>query len=139
MNRKEKATELFSQGYNCAQAVALAFADKVDIDLDALKRASAPFGGGMGRLREVCGAVSGMFMIIGLAKAGDMLVKENKLALYKLEQEAAAKFRERAGSIVCRELLEMRPHGDVPNREKIGCKDLVALGVEIVEEMKIFE
>jgi len=140
MDRKELAVSLFSKGYNCAQAVALAFADKVNISDDVLARVSAPFGGGVGRMREVCGAVSGMVILMGLAINKDLLVPENKLALYKLEQQAAATFKENAcGSIVCRELLALHAHGEAECREKTGCKDLIKLAVSIIEEMNIFD
>ena len=64
--RVEIALELFNEGYNCAQAVFAAFADKYGIDKDTAMKLSSSFGGGMGRMREVCGAVSGMFMVAGL-------------------------------------------------------------------------
>ena len=66
MGRKEKAEELFTQGYNCAQAVFLAYADRMDMDEKTAAKLASSFGGGMGCLREVCGAVSGMFMVTGM-------------------------------------------------------------------------
>ena len=71
MTRKEKAMAYFRQGYNCAQAVVLAFADLTDMDEATLSRMSCSFGGGMGRLREVCGTVTGMFLVTGLLRGYD--------------------------------------------------------------------
>lgn len=133
MTRSEKAEQLFSEGYNCAQSVVLAFADVLDVDAETLKSVAAPFGGGMGRLREVCGAVSGMFMVAGLARKWDTLDRESKNALYALERTMAQKFAERTGSIVCRELLLTRPHGDVHNSQKPKCRELVGIAAHIAE------
>lgn len=101
-----RAKENFLKGYNCTQSVVLAFSDELDIDEEVLLRLASSFGGGMGRLREVCGAVSGMFIVAGL-KYGYSLPKdiEGKTEHYKRIQELAASFREKNGSIVCRELL----------------------------------
>ena len=66
MKKAEKAAAIFKEGYNCAQAVALSFAEDVDMDRESLAKLASSFGGGMGRLREVCGAVSGMFLIYGM-------------------------------------------------------------------------
>ena len=68
MTRKEKAMSAFKEGYNCAQSLLIAYEDMLTIDLETAKKISSPFGGGMGRLREVCGAVSGMFMVFGFIK-----------------------------------------------------------------------
>ena len=104
--RKTTAMENFMAGYNCAQAVALAFKDIVDIDEKALSRLAAPFGGGMGRLREVCGAVSAMFMVTGLVYGYDTPeTGDKKIELYKKVQALAAQVEEKYGSIVCRTLL----------------------------------
>lgn len=138
MNRADKAMQLFTDGYTCAQAVVLAYEDLLDADSDTLKYASAPFGGGIGRLREVCGAVSGMMMVIGCANKPDTLDRTEKLDLYSLEQKAAQMFRERAGAIVCRELLATRPHKDEHNSHKPACRLLVGLAVGIIEELEIF-
>lgn len=138
MDRVEKAKELFSSGYNCAQAVVLAYADILDLDDDLVATFSAPFGGGIGRLREVCGAVSGGVMVISLATKKSTLVPAEKAELYSLEREFAEKFREKAGSIICRDLIAVNPHGDVHNSHKPACKDLVGTAVEILETMQLF-
>lgn len=138
MNRVEKAKELFSSGYNCAQSVVLAYADVVSVDESVLTAISAPFGGGVGRLREVCGAVSGAVMVISLLTGLSTLVPAEKAKLYSLEREFAEAFRERAGSIVCRELIAVNPHGDVHNSYKPACRDLVGTAVGILETMQLF-
>lgn len=139
MTRKERAEAYFNEGYNCAQSVVMAFADETDVPVGLLRRISAPFGGGMGRLREVCGAVSGMVMLAGLAQERDMLNRTDKAELYALERRLAEAFREKTGSIVCRELLATRPHGDEHNSMKPDCRTLVGLAAEIIEESGIFD
>lgn len=106
MNRSEKAVALFESGYNCAQAVFVAFADVVGMDEAAALRLSSSFGGGVGRQREVCGAVSGMCMVAGaLFGYDDVTDPKVKTEHYALIQEMCGKFREAFGSIICRELL----------------------------------
>lgn len=143
MTRKEKAMDYFSQGYNCAQAVSLAFADLVDIDERTLALASSSFGGGVGRMREVCGAVSGMAMIIGLLYGNDDPKDANKkAALYERVQVVAKKYEADNGSIVCRSLLGLDVKHDAPTPEKRTdeyykkrpCNELVGYAAEILEE-----
>lgn len=103
----EKAAELFSQGCNCAQAVFTAFCDVTGMDEELAKRLSSSFGGGMGRMREVCGACSGMFMVAGIlygqgTETDDML----KAAHYKRIQHLAEEFRREHETIICRDLLK---------------------------------
>lgn len=106
MTHAEKAEAYFRQGYNCAQSVLLAFGDMTGLDDETALRVSSSFGGGLGRLREVCGAVSGACMVLGLVKGySDPDDREGKRAQYRLVQEFAERFREQNGSIVCRELL----------------------------------
>lgn len=106
MTRKEKAMQSFLDGYNCSQCMMLAFEDYLTIDLDTALKIASPFGGGMGRLREVCGSVSGMFMVLGFIKGynepGDY---EGKKELYEHIQELARRYEEANGSIICRDLL----------------------------------
>lgn len=114
MKYEEKAEELFRNGYNCSQAVFCAFADKMGIEERFALRLASPFGGGMGRLREVCGAVSGMFMVLGVLEgfedAGDA---EAKKELYEKVQLLAGRFEKENGSIICRELLGLQEkHSD---------------------------
>ena len=105
-DRVEKAVALFHEGYNCAQSVVAAYADLYGIDTETALKMSASFGGGMGRMRQVCGAVSGMFMINGLDNGQtDPTDKEAKQRNYAKVQELAAAFRSENGSILCGELL----------------------------------
>ena len=130
-SRAEKARELYLEGYNCAQAVALAFADLTGTDVETVKLASAPFGGGMGRLGEVCGAVSGMLMTLSFVRHRDTLDAREKAALYNEERVIAERFRTRAGSILCRDLLMMR--AGKKEGGGLACPDIVALAAEIIE------
>ncbi len=110
MTRREKAVSLFKEGYNCSQSVFVAYADKYGIDKEMALRLSASFGGGMGRMREVCGAVSGMLMVAGLATgATEGKDIEGKKANYDMVQKMAGIYREANGSIVCKELLGLVP------------------------------
>ena len=102
----QKAMELFKEGFNCSQSVFLAFADMYEMDYKTALRLSSSFGGGMGRLREVCGAVSGMFMVAGLLKGYENTdPKQMKDEHYKLIQSLAEEFNSVHGTYICRELL----------------------------------
>ena len=106
MTRGERAEALFKEGYNCAQAVLLAFSDVTGLDEKTAALISSSFGGGMGRLREVCGSLSGAFAAVGILRGySDPKDTEKKKELYALIQEIAAEFKEENGSIICRELL----------------------------------
>lgn len=107
MDHAEKARTLFLEGYNCSQAVVCAFEDLTGLDRRAAARLSSSFGGGMGRLREVCGVVSGALIVLGiLCGYDDPKDQAAKTEHYKQVQEFARRFRERNGSIICRELLK---------------------------------
>ena len=113
--RAERAVELFKQGFNCSQAVFASCADLYGIDDEALAlRLSASFGGGMGRMRLVCGAASGMFLLAGLHN-GSCTPHDNegKMANYALVQELAGEFKGKYGSLICAELLGLAPKGAV--------------------------
>ena len=106
MTHAEKARNYFLEGYNCSQAVFLAFSDLTGMDEKTALMISSSFGGGMGRLREVCGAVSGMFMTAGILYGyTDPKAGNEKVEHYKRIQELAAAFKKRNGSIVCRDIL----------------------------------
>lgn len=108
-DRIQKAIELFKSGYNCSQSVVGAFADMYGFTQEQAFRMSASFGGGIGRMRETCGAACGMFLLAGLEKgATEGSDKEGKAANYALVQQLATKFKERNGSINCGELLGLR-------------------------------
>lgn len=116
MTHSEKAAELFLQGYNCAQAVAVAFCDVTGLDEKFTAKTISAFGGGMGRLREVCGAVSGMFMVLSyLYGYDDPNASAEKKQLYTRVQDLAGKFCEINGSLICRELLNNPPSDPNPS------------------------
>ncbi|MDO5558545.1 MAG: C-GCAxxG-C-C family protein [Oscillospiraceae bacterium] len=140
----KKAGDLFSEGYNCAQSVFLAFAEDFDMDTQTALMLSSSFGGGMGRLREVCGAVSGMFMAAGLYYGYDSPSDiQAKTDHYKLIQELAARFKEKNSSIICRELLGLSSSGPdsyVPEKrtneyyKKRPCRELVMIAAQILTD-----
>lgn len=143
MDHSKKAEELFKEGYNCAQAVFAAYSEELGIDIETALKLSSSFGGGMGRMREVCGAVSGMFMAAGLKYGySDPKDKEAKANHYKLIQNLAHAFKERNGSIICRDLLGLsKPEGTpVPEErtadyyKKRPCAELVKDAAEILNQ-----
>ena len=116
MDHSTYAGELFLRDYNCAQAVLVAFGDLTGMDPKTAASISSSFGGGMGRMREVCGAVSGMLMVAGLLYGYDSPdANEGKKAHYQLVQNLAGQFREQVGSIICREILKNPPSDPVPS------------------------
>lgn len=143
-NKARLAGEYFMKGYNCSQAVVAAWAEDVGLDMQTAMRISCGFGGGMGRLREVCGSVSGAVMILGL-KFGytDGSDQQAKGEMYKLIQAFAARFKEENGfdSIVCRELLGL-PGASTPQPaqrngeyyKKRPCRELVELSAGLLGE-----
>lgn len=149
--RVEKAGRLFKEGgYNCCQAVVLAYCDVFGLDEKTAASIASGFGGGMGRMREVCGAVSGMTFLSGLmCPADDPSAKTSRTANYALVQEMAEEFRKINGSIVCRELLGLVPMGSgaVAAKEspepsdrtaeyykKRPCEEMVRIAARIVGE-----
>lgn len=142
MTHAEKARALFKEGYNCAQAVTLAFADEMELDRETAAMLASAFGGGMGRMREVCGCVSGMALVAGkLCGYSDPKEQEGKATLYGLIQELAAEFRKENGSIICRELLAGITSDASPTPEqrtesyyrKRPCAELTACAAGILE------
>jgi len=138
----QKAMKLFKEGYNCSQSVFLAFEDCYDIGHETALRLSSSFGGGMGRLREVCGAVTGMFMVAGLLYGyDDPKDMEAKTEHYARIQELARRFETENGSIVCRNLLGLGDGKDshVPEKrteeyyKKRPCGQLVGIAAMIME------
>ncbi len=140
----QAARELFERGYNCAQAVFAAYCDETGLDFETAVKLSSSFGGGMGKLREVCGAVSGIFMVAGL-KYGYTSPDddETKAEHYKLIQELAEAFKAEHGSIICRDLLELQEQTQTHIPEKRTreyyqdrpCADLVAGAARILDEV----
>ena len=141
MDHATYAAELFLKDYNCAQAVAVAFCDVTGMEPAQAARMAAPFGGGMGRMREVCGAVSGMLMVLsqlyGYDTPGDDVSKKQ---LYTQVQELAEKFREENGSIICREILKNPPSDPNPTPRTAEfyairpCAKMVMTAARLMEE-----
>ena len=143
---REQATEHFKNGYNCAQSVALTFADKLNISQDTLASLAQPFGGGVCRMREICGAVSGMMICHGLKNGNNNPSdKENKDNIYTTGQDLCNEFIKQNGSIICKELLVLKKKEDSPISsertkeyyQKRPCAQIVADAAEIVAR-KIF-
>lgn len=143
--RVERAKELFFEGYNCSQAVVGAFCEDLGVSFELGMRLSSSFGAGMGRLREVCGTVSGVFILAGIKYGySDMTDKEAKARHYKLVQAIAERFREEKGSIICRELLQKRAderESYIPDErtseyyKKRPCVAMVEAAARIAEEV----
>lgn len=152
-SRKEIAMELFKEGYNCSQAVFAAFADKVGMERDTALRLASSFGGGFGRMREVCGAVSGMALVAGMMTGStDAKNTDAKKHNYDVMQKLAQAFREQNGSIVCKELLGLSApapdktleaaafHDTMPEPrteqyyKKRPCAELVGCAAEILQK-----
>ena len=140
--RGARARDLFTSGYNCAQAVFLAYNDLYGLDEGSAAKLSSSFGGGLGRMREVCGAVSGMSMAAGLLYGySSPDASSEKSEHYKRIQELAVEFKEQNGSIVCRELLGLPAGPDAPVAskrtdgfyKKRPCADLVYQAAAILE------
>ena len=141
MNHSERAVELFVEGYNCAQAVAAAFGDLTGLDEKTAARMASCFGGGMGRMREVCGAVSGMLLVAGVLYGyNDPKATTEKRELYAQVQAMAGQFRQELGSIVCRDLLKNPPSdpNPTPRTEQFykdrPCARMVATAARIMDE-----
>ena len=108
-DRIQKAVELFKSGYNCSQSVVAAFADMYGFTQEQASRMAASFGGGIGRMRETCGAACGLFPVAGLKTgATEAADRKGKAANYAVVQELAAEFKKRNGSLICAELLGLK-------------------------------
>ena len=139
----QKAMALFKEGYNCSQALCLAVADQYPIEESLILKLSSSFGGGMVRLREVCGAVTGMFMVAGLLYGyDDPKADAEKARHYARIQELAHAFDAQSGSIICRDLLGLTHKEDEPTPEKRTesyyhkrpCVEKVGLAAAILEQ-----
>lgn len=139
-----RAREIFHSGYNCCQSVVLAFSDITGLEDSVLASAASGFGGGFGRLREVCGCVSGLTMLAGfISPAPNPSDLDARKANYALVQELAEKFKQDNGSIICRELLGLAtgtkegpaPSPRTPQYYKSrSCEDRVASAARIMAE-----
>lgn len=139
----QKAMEYFKEGYNCAQSVLLAYAEECGMEKEMAVRLSSSFGAGMGRLRQVCGAVSGMFMVAGMLYGYDSPKdQKGKAEHYQRIQHLAARFREENGSIICKELLGLTENtfSHIPEErtkeyyKKRPCGQIVGMAAAILEE-----
>jgi len=146
MTRKEKAMQYFLDGYNCSQCIILTFEDVIGTDVELALKIASPFGGGMGRLREVCGSVSGMFMVLGYVYGYNSPTdKEGKKVLYEYVQELARRYEEENGSIICRELLGLDVKRQDPTPEERTkeyyknrpCTEKIGSAAEILETFLI--
>ena len=144
MDHSIEAQRLFREGYNCSQAVFCAFCDETELDTDLAAQLSSSFGGGIGRLREVCGAVSGAMMALGALRGySDISDPDKKIRHYERVQEFARRFREKNGSIICRELLKgievtegVVPEARTPEfYEKRPCLRLIGEAAAILDDM----
>ena len=141
MDHGMKAAELFLSGYNCAQAVAIAFHEKLGLTEPQAAKMVSAFGGGMGRMREVCGAVSGMLFVLGALYGYDTPGDDvRKKKLYGEVQALAEKFRVENGSIICREILKNPPADPNPTPRtaefytKRPCARMVMTAARLMEE-----
>lgn len=143
MDHREKAMELFRSGCNCSQSVLGAFCGDYGLDFDTAMRLSSSLGGGLGRLRELCGAVSGMCLAAGLARGfGAPCTDVEKGAHYARVQRLVEAFRRENGSIVCRELLGLAPGASSPVPtprtadfyQKRPCAELVGCAAALLEQ-----
>ena len=142
MTKKELGEQYFKQGYNCAQSVVLAFIDKMGIDEKSALTLISGFGGGFGRMREVCGAVSGMVAVLSAVEGYyDPTDNDNKMLLYKKIQTLMGEFKQVNGTYICRELLSLPEGPSSPEPEKRTaeyykkrpCAELVGIACEILE------
>ena len=143
VNYSEKACEYFRQGYNCAQSTLLAFSDVIGFSEETTLKLASSFGGGMGRLREVCGAVSAMIMIAGLLKGYTSPNDDEIKALhYELIQKLAEEFKSQTGSYICRDILGLEQEKDVPipskrteeYYEERPCENCIKIASQIIEK-----
>jgi len=140
----ENAEALFCQGYNCAQSVFAAFHNDMGIDRETALRMMSSFGGGMGRLREVCGALTGLFAAIGILYGySDPDDHDSKTSHYQLVQELAKRFKDEFGSILCRDLLQLEETISDPTPEirtpayyeKRPCAEYVHFGASLLDSL----
>jgi len=135
----DKALNFFDEGYACSQSVLLAFAEQFNLDETTAKLISSTFGGGMGRLREKCGAVTGGFMVLGLAYGNtDPKDMDTKLAAYDKVQEVNRQFETINGTSICAEILAPYANEDEISQRlhhKLICRRVVGNATGIVWEM----
>ena len=143
MNKKERATRLFAEGYVCSQAVLAVYAELFGLTYESAIKVASAFGGGLARKAEVCGAITGALMVIGLMHGStDLEDSESKEKTYAISQELMRRFEEKLGSIKCRSLLGV----DISNQEGLEnarenklfetvCPDYIRMSIEVLEEL----
>lgn len=145
-NHVDNAKSLFLAGHNCAQSVFAAYHEPLGMDQEAALRMMSSFGGGMGRLREVCGVLSGVFAAIGILYGySDPDDPDGKARHYQLVQDLAKRFRDEFGSITCRDLLQLEEEISDPTPEprtesyyqKRPCAEYVCFGARLLDELFI--
>lgn len=143
-SRVDEAVRTFEAGYGCAQSVFATYADLFGMDRETALKLASPMGGGMGRMREVCGAVSSMALLAGLKEGNiDPSDEEGRERIYLLVREMSDIFKAENGTIICRELLGIKTmeQSARPDKrtqeyyENRPCSRLVASAAKIVEEM----
>ncbi len=147
MSKAEDAKKMFLDGANCAQAVLATFANECEISPELAMKMASGFGAGMGRMREVCGAVSGMFLVANLKYGYHDIFADNhkscKDATYDMIQDLGERFKKEAGSIICRELLQLpKAQKDSPVSEERStqyytrrpCAEMVRIAAEITAQ-----
>lgn len=140
MSKSNEAVELFNQGYNCSQAVFSVYSDELGIDKKIALKIAHGFGAGMGKLQEVCGAVTGAFMVLSLkygsAAANDTVEKER---IYGLIREFAHRFEKRNKTIICKKILEADLINDdraaTTHKVKAICPEMIKNAIEILAEL----
>lgn len=142
MTRRELAINYFKEGYNCSQSVVMAFKDVLTIDAKELCKVASPFGGGISRMRETCGAVTGMVLVLGNLIGYDTPeIGGKKHELYKNTQEILKIFENKYGSLTCRRLLNLEVKHDDPKPSERDhsffmnrpCSELIGGAAEILE------
>lgn len=143
MSRADKARELFKNGYACSQAVALAFSDLTTLTEEEIASATLGFGGGFGRLRLTCGAVSGMVFTVGLLFSDKTNTGANKLKTYEIVRTLMKEFSDKVGSVICADLLSgagvIAEKGGTPEKrteeyyKKRPCDELVYIAADLLE------
>ena len=142
MNKADLAASRFAQGHNCAQAVLSVFAEESGIEETTALKLATGFGGGMGRQAETCGAVTGAMMALGLLHGPEQPDRETREEVYAMVRDFTARFKERNGTLICRELMTCdisTPDGlqqaVKENMHSTVCPKFVRDAVEILEEM----
>ena len=134
MNYTQKALELYSQGYNCAQAVACAFSDKLDIDCETLFKMSEGFGAGMGSRNNVCGALSGAVMVAGMLTSSGDVNQPTKSETYKKAAQLEEIFREKCKATACCDIKGLKD-----GNPTVSCDECIRVAVMAVESILLGE